>query len=104
MLTTDAGARWAAQTENDWEDYDKFFSQLVRWTMRPTGDTGKYTIATSVEDGEVEVVVNALKEDDSFMDFLDMQANVSDMNASTDDGTDGSSRCNASIRSRSIRW
>ncbi|TWU05839.1 VWA domain-containing protein [Stieleria varia] len=81
VLTTDAGARWATSW-NDWPDYDKFFSQLVRWTMRPTGDTGKYSIATSVKDGEVQVVVNALKEDDSFLDFLDMQANVSDMKAS----------------------
>ena len=85
VLTTDAGARWAS-TWNQWEDYEKFFSQLVRWTMRPTGDTGKYSIATNVKDGEVQVVVNALNEDDSFMDFLDMQANVSDMNASPDSG------------------
>ena len=58
-LTTDAGARWASSW-SDWGDYDKFYSQLVRWLMRPTGDTGKFTISTQVRDGEVQVVVNAL--------------------------------------------
>ncbi|KAA5542243.1 VWA domain-containing protein [Roseiconus nitratireducens] len=76
-LTTDAGARWAGAW-NDWADYDKFYSQLVRWLMRPTGDTGKFTIATQVEDGQVQVVVNALAEDDSFLDFLEMNATALD--------------------------
>ncbi|MCO8122458.1 VWA domain-containing protein [Stieleria sp. TO1_6] len=79
VLTTDAGARWASSW-NDWEDYDKFHSQLVRWLMRPTGDTGKFAIATSVKDGEVQVVVNALANDDSFLDFLEMNATALDAN------------------------
>jgi uncharacterized membrane protein len=79
VLTTDAGARWAT-TWNDWGDYEKFHSQLVRWLMRPTGDTGKFSIATSVRDGEVQVVVNALAEDDSFLDFLEMNATALDAN------------------------
>ncbi|MEM0926927.1 MAG: hypothetical protein AAGJ83_12875, partial [Planctomycetota bacterium] len=77
VLTTDAGARWASAW-NDWEDYDKFHSQLVRWIMRPTGDTGKFTIATDYRDGEVEVVVNALSTDDSFLDFLEMNGTALD--------------------------
>lgn len=79
VLTTDAGARWASSW-NEWEDYDKFHSQLVRWLMRPTGDTGKFTIATSVKDGQVQVVVNALADDDSFLDFLEMNATALDAN------------------------
>lgn len=77
VLTTDAGARWA-NAWNDWGDYDKFYSQLVRWLMRPTGDTGKFSIATSVKDGQVQVVVNALAKDDSFLDFLEMNATALD--------------------------
>ena len=69
VLTTDAGARWAASWA-DWEDYDKFFSQLVRWIMRPTGDTGKFTIDTQVRDGEVQVVVNALSKDGHVPELL----------------------------------
>jgi uncharacterized membrane protein len=73
VLTTDAGRRWASQWVQ-WDGYEKLFSQLVRWLMRPAGDTGKFTIATQVRDGEVQVVVNALNTDDSFLNFLDMQA------------------------------
>ena len=76
-LTTDGGARWASAW-NGWEDYEKFHSQLVRWLMRPTGDTGKFTIATSVKDGQVQVVVNALSKDDTFLDFLEMSATALD--------------------------
>lgn len=77
VLTTDAGARWTADW-TEWAGYDKFYSQLVRWLMRPTGDTGKFTIATQVRDGEVHVVVNALSKDDSFLNFLDMNATALD--------------------------
>lgn len=74
-LTTDAGARWSSSW-TEWEGYDKFYSQLVRWLMRPTGDTGKFTIATQVRDGEVQVIVNALTQDDSFLNFLEMNASA----------------------------
>lgn len=77
VLTTDAGSRWAgAWTE--WPDYDKFYSQLVRWLMRPTGDTGKFSMATQVRDGQVQVVVTALDKDDSFLNFLEMSASALD--------------------------
>jgi hypothetical protein len=71
VFTSDAGKRWA----NDWvgwPQYDQFFSQLVRWTMRPTADEGKYQIATNVRDGKVQVVVNALDKEDRYLNFLDM--------------------------------
>ncbi|WP_345683652.1 VWA domain-containing protein [Novipirellula caenicola] len=77
VMTTDAGARWAADW-TEWPGYDKFYAQLVRWLMRPTGDTGKFSIATQVRDGEVQVVVNALDQDDSFLNFLDMNASALD--------------------------
>ncbi|TWT52609.1 von Willebrand factor type A domain protein [Rubripirellula amarantea] len=73
VLTTDTGARWAGGWTK-WDGYDKFYTQLVRWLMRPTGDTGKFSIATQVRDGEVQVVVNALSTDDTFLNFLEMNA------------------------------
>ncbi|MCG8651243.1 MAG: glutamine amidotransferase, partial [Pirellulales bacterium] len=79
VLTTDAGARWAADW-TEWSGYDKFYSQLVRWLMRPTGDTGKFTLATQVRDGQVQVIVNALNKDDSFLNFLEMKATALDPN------------------------
>ncbi len=77
VLTTDAGGRWA-RSWTDWADYDKFYSQLVRWLMRPSGDTGKFDLATQIRDGEVQVVVTALDQDDEFLNFLDMSASALD--------------------------
>ena len=71
VLTTDAGARWATAWTG-WDGYDKFYSQLVRWLMRPTGDTGNFSLATNVRDGLVEVIVNALTGDDRYLNFLEM--------------------------------
>ncbi|MCL4202884.1 MAG: VWA domain-containing protein [Pirellulaceae bacterium] len=76
-FTTDAGKRWA-QAWTDWENYDKFFSQMIRWSMRPVHDEGKYTIATDIRDGKVRVVVTALDKDDQFQNFLNMAATVVD--------------------------
>lgn len=75
VLTTDTGSRWATRWTS-WAGYDKFFSQLVRWLMRPSGDTGKFTMATRAEDGKIEVVVTALDKDDEFLNFLDMNASA----------------------------
>ncbi len=73
VLTTDAGQRWATSW-TEWNEYDKMFTQTVRWLMRPSGDTGKFDLATRIENGEVEVVVSALDKDDSFLNFLEMSA------------------------------
>lgn len=77
VMATDAGARWASSW-TEWPGYDKFYSQLVRWLMRPTGDTGKFTIATQVRDGEVQVIVTALDKEDAYLNFLDMNASALD--------------------------
>lgn len=69
-FTTDAGARWS-DAWTAWDDYDRFFSQMVRWSMRPTGDTGNFSISTDLEDGKARVVVDAL---DKSGDFLDLPA------------------------------
>lgn len=73
VLTTDAGERWATNWVA-WPGYEKLFEQLVRWLMRPSGDTGKFNIATQFRDGEVQVVVNALDQSDDFLNFLPMNA------------------------------
>jgi uncharacterized membrane protein/Mg-chelatase subunit ChlD len=74
-FTTDDGARWAKQWAT-WGDYDKFFTQLVRWSMRPVNDQGKFTVATEVEGGKVKVFVTALDKDDDFLNFLDLSGSV----------------------------
>ena len=74
-FTTDDGARWAKQWSN-WPDYDKFFSQLVRWSMRPVNDAGKFTVASEVKGSKVKVFVTVLDKDDEFLNFLDMGGSV----------------------------
>lgn len=70
-FTTDTGHRWANEW-TDWENYDKFFSQMIRWAMRPVNEDGKFTVASDVKDGKVRVVVTALDKDDEFLNFLSM--------------------------------
>jgi uncharacterized membrane protein len=73
--TTDAGHRWA----NDWtgwENYDRFFSQMVRWSMRPTGDTGKFAVATDVQGDKTRVIVSALDQNDEFLNYQTITGTV----------------------------
>jgi uncharacterized membrane protein len=74
-FTTDAGQRWTSQW-TAWNEYDRFFSQMVRWSMRPTGDTGKFTVATEVQGGKTRVIVSALDKEDEFLNFQTMAGTV----------------------------
>jgi hypothetical protein len=73
VMTTDAGRRWTSSW-TAWEGYDKLYSQMIRWAMRPTGDTGDFTVATDVRDGRTEVVVTAMGEDEGFLNNQSMSA------------------------------
>ena len=74
-FTTDAGQRWATPGPA-WDQYDQFFSQMVRWSMRPTGDTGKFAVSTDVEGGKTRVVVSALDNDEEFLNYQAMSGTV----------------------------
>lgn len=74
-LTTDCGARWARQWSN-WPGYDKFFGQVIGWSMRPVGDEGNFTVSTETVDGQVRVVVTALDKNDEFLNFLNLSGTV----------------------------
>jgi hypothetical protein len=74
-FTSDASPRWAAAWTT-WENYDKLFSQLVRWAMRPVMDSGKFQVATEVREGKVRVVVSALDQNDRFLNFLNVTGTV----------------------------
>jgi hypothetical protein len=71
VFTSDAGNRWAKDW-TAWPQYDQFFTQLVRWTMRPTADEGKYQLATNIRDGKIQVVVTAMDQQDRMVNFLEM--------------------------------
>jgi uncharacterized membrane protein len=74
--TSDATTRWNRHW-TDWANYDKFFGQMIRWSMRPVGDDQNFTVATDCQDGKVRVVVTALDKSDEFLNFLEMAARVS---------------------------
>jgi hypothetical protein len=83
-LTTDSGQRWA-RSWSDWDNYDKFFSQLVRWSMRPIGDSENYSVSTHIQDGQTQIIVTALDENDDFLNDQLISATViaPDMSTST---------------------
>jgi uncharacterized membrane protein/Mg-chelatase subunit ChlD len=70
-FTTDVGTRWASNW-TQWANYDKLFTQMVRWSMRPVAEEGKFTVATDVSEGRVNVFVTALDKNDEFLNFLDL--------------------------------
>jgi len=73
--TTDVGTRWA-KAWPEWSNYDKFFTQMIRWSMRPVNEQGNFVVATDVEGGQVRVFVTALDKDDEFLNFLDVSGTV----------------------------
>jgi Mg-chelatase subunit ChlD/uncharacterized membrane protein len=72
-FTSDAGARWTTDWTRD-ALYDRLFGQMVRWSMRPVGGTGKFTTATELDNGRVRVVVTALDKNDELLNFLNLAA------------------------------
>jgi uncharacterized membrane protein len=74
-LTTDDGGRWTKAWPGQ-AVYDRFFGQIVRWSMRPAGDEGKFITTFEPRDGRMQVVVNALNKNDEFLNFLSMTGSV----------------------------
>lgn len=73
-FTSDAGRRWA-KSWPDWENYAAFWSQIVRWSMRPV-DPGNLTLTVRRDQGRIKVVVDALDKDNQFLNFLQIRGNI----------------------------
>jgi len=69
--TTDAGHKWA-NAWTGWENYTKLFRQIIQFSMRPSGDTGNFTLNTEIKDGKVKMVITALDEKEEFLNDLPM--------------------------------
>ena len=70
-FTTDAGLQWTP----DWSGSaagDKLFAQIVRWSMRPSGGSGRLTATFEPLEGKMRVVVTALDDKNEFLNFLTM--------------------------------
>ena len=73
-FTSDAGFKWTTGWQN-WDHYSAFWSQVIRWCMRPT-DNGNLTMTLRREDGKVKVLVDALDKRQQFLNFLQIQGAV----------------------------
>ena len=73
-FTSDAGRRWG-KAWPDWQSYAAFWSQVIRWSMRPA-DRGNLTLNVRREQGRIKVVVDALDKNNEFLNFLQIQGNV----------------------------
>lgn len=75
-FTSDAGARWTTAWK-DWGSYAAFWSQVIRWSMRPV-DRGNLALSVRREEGRIKVVVDALDKNNQFLNFLRVQGAVID--------------------------
>lgn len=73
-FTSDTGFKWT-QAWPTWDNYAAFWSQVVRWTMRPT-DNSNLSMTLRREDGKITVVVDALDKTQQFLNFLQIQGAV----------------------------
>jgi uncharacterized membrane protein len=74
--TSDLGQRWATAWTN-WSHFDRFLAQMVRWSLRPSDGTERYTLVTKVSGDQLEVVVTAMDQG-AFLNFLEMTGSVVD--------------------------
>jgi len=73
-FTSDASGRWAAEWLN-WEGYPRFWSQAVRWTITE-GASQNVEVRVLQEGEQARVIVDALADDGSYLNGLDLQASV----------------------------
>lgn len=68
-FTSDLKNRWAVRWVR-WEGYSKFWAQLIRDTMR-TDDRMNLAMRTQIDQGRAHLVVDAVGDDDRFINGLD---------------------------------
>jgi Ca-activated chloride channel family protein len=73
-FTSDVNPRWAGQWLQ-WREYNRFWAQLVRWTLRSATAPGTTATVTG-RDGSGEVLVDAQDAKGNFVNFLDAQVGV----------------------------
>ena len=73
-FTSDAGRKWSTAWPS-WDGYAAFWSQVVRWSMRPV-DNRDLSLNVRREEGKIKVVVDALDKNSQFLNFLQIQGYV----------------------------
>lgn len=72
--TSDATGRWASSWVG-WEDFARFWSQAIRWTITE-GANQNVEVQVQQEGERVRVTVDALAEDGSYLDGVDMSVSI----------------------------
>lgn len=67
-FTSDAKPRWGSEWLN-WNNYARFWSQIVRWTLRSSQED-RFQVQTTFEGNKVKCVVDALTEEGGFLNNL----------------------------------
>ncbi len=73
-FTSDAKAKWGVLWLR-WREFNKFWAQLVRWTLR-SGARSDTVTTVERRDGMGEVVVDAVDGKGEFINFLDSQVGI----------------------------
>ncbi len=73
-FTSDAKAKWSVLWLR-WRDFNKFWAQLTRWTLR-SGLHGDTVATVSRKDGVGEVTIDAVDSRGEFINFLDAEVGV----------------------------
>jgi uncharacterized membrane protein len=73
-FTSDAKAKWSVLWLR-WRDFNKFWAQLTRWTLR-SGTRSDTVASVERRDGVGEVLVDAVDSKGEFINFLDSQVGV----------------------------
>jgi hypothetical protein len=73
-FTSDAKAKWGILWLR-WRDFNKFWSQTVRWALR-AGARSDITTTVERRDGQGVVTVEAIDQKGEFINFLDSQTGV----------------------------
>jgi len=70
-FTTDVGLQWTPEWSGS-AAADKLFAQIIRWSMRPSGGSGRLSATFEPMEGKMRVVVTALNDKNEFLNFLTM--------------------------------
>jgi Ca-activated chloride channel family protein len=73
-FTSDAKAKWGVLWLR-WRDFNKFWAQLTRWTLR-SGTRSDTTAVVARHDRTGEVIVDAVDSKGEFINFLDSQVGI----------------------------
>jgi uncharacterized membrane protein len=73
-FTSDAKARWGSQWLT-WDEYSRFWAQLVRWSLRDSADRN-FRITTQVTGAEGLITIDAIGDDEQFINFADFEGRL----------------------------